>query len=125
MAKLLLTHFFLNLYLLAIIQPAIPILDYLLNYNYIANQLCENREKPVLACNGKCYLEKQISKQNPEQNSSIPLPPKIDLEKFLTIKSSCFSYQFMSIFNVYQEYRYQNNLIENISLLPLLRPPSF
>jgi hypothetical protein len=58
--KLLLTHLFLNLYLLALIQPALPVIDYLVNYNYIVKELCENRDKPVLACNGKCYLEKQV-----------------------------------------------------------------
>lgn len=30
------------------------------NKNYIATVLCENRDKPVLQCNGKCYLSKQL-----------------------------------------------------------------
>ena len=25
-------------------------------HDYIVNELCENREKPILTCNGKCYL---------------------------------------------------------------------
>jgi hypothetical protein len=28
----------------------------------IAKTLCENRDKPQLKCNGKCYLRKQLNK---------------------------------------------------------------
>jgi hypothetical protein len=31
-----------------------------LNKNYIAANLCENRDKPWLHCNGKCYFAKKI-----------------------------------------------------------------
>jgi hypothetical protein len=31
-----------------------------LNQNYIASKLCENRGKPWMHCNGKCYLIKKI-----------------------------------------------------------------
>ncbi|MBG6236021.1 hypothetical protein IWX76_002602 [Pedobacter sp. CAN_A7] len=30
------------------------------NKNYIATVLCVNRDKPVLQCNGKCYLSKRL-----------------------------------------------------------------
>ena len=31
-----------------------------LNQNYIATQLCENRNKPWMHCNGRCYFMKKI-----------------------------------------------------------------
>lgn len=31
-----------------------------LNQNYISSTLCENRNKPELHCNGKCYLMKKL-----------------------------------------------------------------
>jgi len=31
-----------------------------LNRNYIAKELCENRSKPELHCNGKCFLKKKL-----------------------------------------------------------------
>jgi len=31
-----------------------------LNRKYIATELCENRDKPELQCNGKCYLSKKL-----------------------------------------------------------------
>lgn len=39
------------------------------NKNYIAANLCENRDKPVLQCNGKCYLSKKL-KQEAEKEKS-------------------------------------------------------
>lgn len=33
---------------------------YELNKKYIAEVLCENKDKPEMHCNGKCHLKKQI-----------------------------------------------------------------
>ncbi len=35
---------------------------YNINKAYISQQLCENRNKPTLQCNGHCYLAKQLKK---------------------------------------------------------------
>lgn len=39
-----------------------------LNREYIAKVLCENRDKPKLNCNGKCYLAKILKQQQDKQN---------------------------------------------------------
>ncbi len=125
MQKLIVTHLLLNLYLLAIIQPAIPILDYWINYQVIATELCENRDKPILECNGKCYLEKEVAKQqNFDQNSSVPIPPKIDFEKFLTLKIVNFSYEILELRQVYALPFFSNSLKEASFTFFLFRPPS-
>ncbi|HVX28570.1 MAG TPA: hypothetical protein VHB70_19630 [Parafilimonas sp.] len=36
---------------------------YSLNKNYITENFCVNKIRPQLHCNGHCYLEKQIQKQ--------------------------------------------------------------
>ncbi len=41
-----------------------------INQNYIASKLCENRNKPWLHCNGKCYLMKKIKQAEEKQNST-------------------------------------------------------
>ena len=93
--KLVLVHLLLNVYLVAIIQPMYPILDYLINYDYIVEQLCENRDKPVMACNGKCYLGQQVTKsQKKGPESEKPLPPQMDLDKITTIRPQQASYPF-------------------------------
>ena len=124
MKKLLLTHLFLNLYLLALIQPALPVLDYLLNYDYIVTELCENRDKPILTCNGKCYLEKQVKQQlNLTHSDEAPVPPKVDFEKIVSLKYKKFTYQ------LFDENITKNNTFFCISLIErdftnsLFRPP--
>lgn len=42
---------------------------YQLNKNYIASSLCENREKPKLDCNGKCFLMKKIKQAEEKEKS--------------------------------------------------------
>jgi hypothetical protein len=40
-----------------------------LNRNYIATKLCENRDKPWLHCNGKCYFMKKIRQAQEKEKS--------------------------------------------------------
>jgi hypothetical protein len=40
-----------------------------LNQSYITAKLCENRDKPFLHCNGKCYLMKKIKQAEDKQNN--------------------------------------------------------
>ena len=35
---------------------------YVVNKEYVAQELCENQAIPMLNCNGKCYLSKQLEK---------------------------------------------------------------
>jgi hypothetical protein len=45
-----------------LIIPVLPIIEYLMHKDYIANNLCVNRNKPHSCCKGKCYLVKQLKK---------------------------------------------------------------
>jgi hypothetical protein len=41
-----------------------------LNKNYIVTKLCENRDKPWMHCNGKCYFMKKLKQaQDSDRNS--------------------------------------------------------
>ena len=124
MKKLILTHLFLNLYLLALIQPALPVLEYFVNYDYIVAELCENRDKPILTCNGKCYLEKQVKEQlNLAHSDEAPKPPKVDLEKFITLKTKQFTYRFIEQNTLHKKPVFSNTLEDNLASLSLFRPP--
>jgi hypothetical protein len=46
------------------LKPILPVLDYVINYEYISNVLCENKAKPKLECNGKCHLMKELAKSS-------------------------------------------------------------
>ena len=58
--------FFLCVYSLVLLKPLLPFVDYAINKEYIAKNLCENRNKPKLNCNGKCHLMKQLKKAGAE-----------------------------------------------------------
>ena len=40
-----------------------------LNHEYISSRLCENRDKPWLHCNGKCYLIKKLREAEENENN--------------------------------------------------------
>ena len=52
---------------LMLAKPIIPVLEYVAFYDYIKTELCVNRDKPELACNGKCYLMRQLSKASDDE----------------------------------------------------------
>ena len=49
-------------------------LDFQLRKDYIAENLCENRENVVMMCGGKCYLTKQLKKVEEKQSRENRLP---------------------------------------------------
>nr|WP_298995529.1 hypothetical protein [uncultured Allomuricauda sp.] len=53
-----------------LVKPLWPIAEYIINYNYIVTNLCENREQPQLQCNGKCYLFKLLAEENRQQEDN-------------------------------------------------------
>ena len=44
------------------LKPLFPVIEYVINYEYIAKTLCVNKEKPQMQCNGKCHLMKELAK---------------------------------------------------------------
>ncbi len=44
-------------------KPGFPILDYIINYDFIATELCENTSTPELGCNGKCHLKSELANE--------------------------------------------------------------
>jgi hypothetical protein len=43
--------------------------EYAVNKDYIAKNLCENKEKPILKCQGKCQLMKKMAAETENDNS--------------------------------------------------------
>ncbi len=46
-----------------LLKPVFPVVEYVINYDYVSKVLCENKDKPQLKCNGKCHLMKELAKQ--------------------------------------------------------------
>lgn len=53
---------------LFILKPVFPVLEYMIHYDYIAKELCENKAKPEMKCNGKCHLMKELAKASDTGN---------------------------------------------------------
>ncbi len=65
--------------------------NYIINKEYIANNLCVNKSKPILKCNGKCHLAKQLKKQDQKENKSSSSKEKIEV---ITDQISVETYAF-------------------------------
>ena len=54
---------------------------YVSNKAYVAKELCINKKKPQLRCNGKCHLAKQLQKlEEPEKPSPSRVPVNLKLK---------------------------------------------
>lgn len=74
-----LSALFLALYVVAILRPFSPYVNYYLNKEQITEEKCVNKDKPKLECDGKCYLKKQvISMQKEDDNSPGVLDLKVE-----------------------------------------------
>ena len=105
------------------IRSLLPYLDYFVNYEYISEVLCINKEKPMSTCNGKCYLSQQLkeAQQTEKQDKKIPtveqerIPMIVynsELPKLLIIVSEAKKY--------FQFYQF---LIKDLSISPPTPPP--
>lgn len=54
--------------MLPTLSPWGTIAYFKLNREYIAKVLCENRKRPELHCDGKCYLAKKLKQQQEKQD---------------------------------------------------------
>ncbi|MCC9041799.1 hypothetical protein LNQ81_03675 [Myroides sp. M-43] len=52
---------------LLVFRPVVPLVDYLIDYEYISTVLCINTDKPEMHCNGQCYLMKELARTVKEE----------------------------------------------------------
>ena len=71
--------FFVSLYVLAMARPVLPLFEYLIEKDYIAEFLCINKENTELNCNCKCYLIQKTNAQNEERKQNLP---RIAMEEY-------------------------------------------
>ena len=51
--------------------------NYLVQYNYYAEVLCENQDKPEMECNGKCALMQELDKAEDGNSDQAPSFPNL------------------------------------------------
>ena len=63
-----------------LLKPILPVVEYVVNYEYISKVLCVNKDKPMLHCNGKCQLMKELAKAS--ENEKPISDKKIAVQEF-------------------------------------------
>ncbi len=65
-----------------------PFIEYAVNKEYIVKNLCINRDKPKSCCQGKCHLNKELSKSDTttenEGNENNKKPQQNQISEFVT-----------------------------------------
>ncbi|MDP6922580.1 MAG: hypothetical protein QGH06_06375 [Lutibacter sp.] len=96
MKNQLLGIFFYGLYLLAMVRPLIPMMEYYANYDYIVTVLCENKDRPYLECKGSCYLKEQLKKTNPVDHEHQHMP-LINLDDYPLSPVTLYNHQLSDV----------------------------
>ena len=113
--------------LFVFLKPLFPVLEYAVNYEYISKVLCVNKAKPMMHCNGKCHLMKELAKAQ-ETEKQIPSNKKnttfdtVDL--ILDIKDGFFLlvYNGNTKTTIHSKY---SNLYSHLNLYSIFHPPIF
>ncbi len=105
-------------------KPMWPVVDYVVNYDYIVNVLCENKDKPEMKCNGKCHLIKELVKEAGTDNN--PLNSKTSKTEIpqIIISENITEYSFVSETEISSvEIGYMPNLNSSLFISKILQPP--
>ncbi len=107
-------------------KPLWPVVEYVMNYDFIIATLCENQDKPEMHCDGKCYLVKQLAQESESGNNN-PLNDKLaktDIPQNI-ISESVTGFHFTSepVFTNVISTRYFTNLFSSIHVMEIPHPP--
>ncbi len=120
--KIVQTWFFVSLYLLAMAKPVLPLFQYLIDKDYIAEFLCVNKDKPELNCDGKCYLAKMLQKKKEDKKNNLP---SINLQDYPLALVATDSFEKTTITNTANK---RNNFYSNLYRLDfefaIFHPPT-
>ena len=93
---------------LMLLKPVMPVFEYVFNYDYITAELCENIDKPIMACNGKCYLMKELAKasesEKPLSSDKKHAPTESNdlfLNSFADYTTTFFKNQLLFVLNAF------------------------
>ena len=70
--------------------------DFVANRDYIAKNLCENRDRPELKCNGKCQLCKRLRAEDKKENKGLPALKNLKLFSLYSSPKHTFNFNHSS-----------------------------
>lgn len=86
-------------------KPVLPVVEYVVLYDYIKNELCVNKDKPEMECNGKCHLMKELAHASDSGTEKTKI-------HFASAELQIIYYQAISILspgNLFKSYKVHNN----------------
>jgi len=86
---------FVIFYMMAVLRPMLPYLEYSLNRDYIKTMLCIDKDEPMSMCEGSCYLDKRIQEESDKNQGADT--PQLSTEKFPLDFMRFFSYNLSII----------------------------
>lgn len=112
--------------LIILTKPLWPVIEYIVNYDYIVNTLCENKDKPEMQCNGKCHLTKELAEEagNDNKNPFNNKTSKTEIPQFI-ISENISEYSFVSETEITssENIGYRPNLNSSLYTSKILHPP--
>ncbi len=120
-SKLLKQLYFLGFLFVLSSRLSLPFSFYILNYEYISEELCINRWNKEILCNGKCFLSKQLN-QEEHQHEKTSQKIVLNFDLFYDTKSSILD-TFISLKNTIKpQFRWQLFYTFDFNF-QLLKPP--
>lgn len=106
-------------YLLAMVKPVAPLLDYAINSDYIADNFCINKDKPEMHCDGKCHVKKEMEKETGDAQAlelamkdyPVALPDKTKTTT-PSLAISSIETELPSAGNVYYSYLFEHSIFK-------------
>lgn len=114
--------------LLLLLHPVMPYIEYFTFKDFIAKNLCIEKDVPNSCCKGKCYLEERIkeSNENPTKKDHLPFKVKTEVLQYYNITDELLSiavaenktfvsfqsigYKYLCVSNVFHPPQYSNFL---------------
>lgn len=106
-----------------LLRPVFPVMSYVIDYDYIANVLCINKDKPELECNGKCHLMKELAKASESEKPATEKKSNIEKTDWIPFDASIVFITPDFIFFARNDIEYKN-LYANLQAVSVFHPPA-
>lgn len=115
--------FIMTMTMVFLMKPFVPTLFYLANVDYIKEYFCVNKDKPMLHCDGTCFLAKKIAEsKKKEQSDRLPVDNAMVQVDWIKEIQHCF---LSPIIQKFSKVAYIPVYYHKIYLGNPFRPPQF
>ena len=107
-----------------LLKPVLPVFEYVINYDYIVTELCENKEKPVMRCNGKCHLMKELAKASENEKPITGKKPVMETEVMFFQPLADIPFAFSPVIPFAANNVAYRNFYNHVAIQAIFHPPA-